>query len=854
MNNDDLFRKLSKREGISLKTARNLYKAFIEVVGQTLKSENKAIFSDFGTFVTFKYPSKTVRDPRNRDRKILLLPTNVIKWHPSTRIKKLLKPESMVESVKSLLSGDQLPSKAKDPEPNTEAHVEKSSFVPITKSPDFTIENPVHKEENLEVPVTIKHSPSDSDQQAVKVDTPAKDHAGEEVLIKTVEKSDKPDEATKMPEEISAKTEKDTTELEETNSKEGQDLWGKLRDEPKDDVQNTKDQAATTDSSFNDVISKMEKLSAASYNRFSKKEPETTPEDTSKIQKNQSADVGASSGQETTQNKQDAVENKTTAVSFETFTDRKQAEIPKVDDSSVNQNAMLDHPKTEFVDVTAQPIDKEILSLIPEDFARKYQVIPLTQKEGKIVVAMIDPEDLETIELIKKQTGSEITPKLTIQADLNQALDQYSGVETEVKDAMAETENIIGKEKKGEVKTQELAEDAPVTRIVGSIIKRAVREKASDIHLEPAENGLGVRFRIDGILEAKVNLPKDVQASIISRVKILSGIKIDESRLPQDGRIQMTIDNRPIDFRVSSMPTAYGEKIVMRILDKSSGVLSLEQLGLRGRGFDAIEKSIHQSHGMTLVTGPTGSGKTTTLYAMIERLLSITTNIVTLEDPIEYRMPGINQSQVNAAIDYTFANGLRSILRQDPDVVMVGEIRDRDTAEMAVNAALTGHVVLSTLHTNDASGAGPRLIDMGVEPFLITSSLNSIIGQRLTRKICQKCKEETSIPEVQMKEIVAEIDKMPVDIKEKRKKSKLQFFKGKGCADCHQSGYKGRLGIFEVLVIDEAIETLLLNRSTASKITETAIKNGMLTMKQDGIDKTLDGLTTIEEVLRVTKD
>jgi type II secretory ATPase GspE/PulE/Tfp pilus assembly ATPase PilB-like protein len=302
------------------------------------------------------------------------------------------------------------------------------------------------------------------------------------------------------------------------------------------------------------------------------------------------------------------------------------------------------------------------------------------------------------------------------------------------------------------------------------------------------------------------------------------------------------------------MPTAFGEKIVMRILDKSAGILSLEELGLRGHGFDIVVNGLAKSHGMTLVTGPTGSGKTTTLYAMIDRLLNVSVNIVTLEDPIEYQIAGINQSQVNSDINYTFANGLRSILRQDPDVVMIGEIRDKETAEMAVNAALTGHIVLSTLHTNDAAGAGPRMIDMGVETFLITSSLNTVVGQRLARKLCKNCQEEAKIADKELEEVKTEIAKMPEVIQKKWQNKKLTFKKGKGCSECNNTGYKGRLGVFEVLEINEEIQELLLQRATASKLNEASIKNGMLTMKQDGIDKALDGITSLEEIWRVTKD
>jgi type IV pilus assembly protein PilB len=530
------------------------------------------------------------------------------------------------------------------------------------------------------------------------------------------------------------------------------------------------------------------------------------------------------------------------------------ADFLKMDD---NKKPFIGNVNIGFIDLSKTTIDKKVLSLIPEKVARQYQLAPVGDDGTSLTLAMIDPEDLEAIEIIKKQTGREIIPKITVQSDLNHILDQYSGVETEVSEAITASESQYKAtlpEDEREQKLEKIVSDAPVARIVQSIIKRAVRDQASDIHIEPNENGLNVRFRIDGILQKKVDIPKDIRASIISRVKILSGIKIDESRLPQDGRIQMIIDNRAVDFRVSTMPTAFGEKIVLRILDKSAGVLTLEELGLRGSGFSIVDNGLKKSHGMTLVTGPTGSGKTTTLYAAIDKLSSPTINIVTLEDPIEYQMAGINQSQVNSEIDYTFANGLRSILRQDPDIVMIGEIRDKETAEMAVNAALTGHIVLSTLHTNNASGAGPRMIDMGVEPFLITSSLNTIIGQRLTRKLCKNCTVETKVPESEILEVKKQIQKMPEEAKKKNEAREVKFYKGQGCEECHNSGYKGRIGIFEVLNVNDGIQQLLLDRASANKITETAIQNGMMTMQQDGIDKAIDGLTSLEEVWRVTKE
>lgn len=514
-----------------------------------------------------------------------------------------------------------------------------------------------------------------------------------------------------------------------------------------------------------------------------------------------------------------------------------------------------------YVELTKESVPKEILALVPEHIARLYQVVPLARPDERtLLVAMIDPGDQVALEFLKKRTGLNIVPRLTTQADLNHVLDQYSGLQ-------AELEKIVegAKPEEEEKKPEELAAEvtpgagaeaaaAPASRIVSSLITRAVREHASDIHVEPTEAGVDIRFRVDGLLRKVVTLPREVKAAMAARVKILTNLKIDETRLPQDGRFQMIIDRGEVDFRVSFFPTVNGEKIVLRILDKSAGILTLEQLGLKGRGFTVVEDNIHKAHGMTLVTGPTGSGKTTTLYAVLDRVRKATVNIITLEDPIEYRMPGVNQGQVNADIGFTFATGLRSILRQDPNVVMIGEIRDTETAELAVHAALTGHVVLSTLHTNDAAGAAPRLIDMGVEPFLITSSLNSIVAQRLVRKICEHCREKVELPEASLTEVKKELDLLPPQEKTERKDKPLTFYKGKGCSQCGDTGYKGRIGIFEILAVTETMKPLILEKKGSSAIQAQAIKEGMATLKQDGILKAFDGITTLEEVWRVTKE
>ena len=510
-----------------------------------------------------------------------------------------------------------------------------------------------------------------------------------------------------------------------------------------------------------------------------------------------------------------------------------------------------------YIDLGKTAVPKKILSLIPEHIARHYQIVPVEEKEGRLVVAMIDPEDREAIEFAKKKTGKDLEIRICTQADLNHVLDQYSALSAELKKivetAEEEEEEEFQPAKKAAPKAskEEIVETAPAAKIVQSLIKRAVREKASDIHIEPEEEQVTVRFRIDGILRKIISLPKEIQPAIASRVKIISNMKIDETRLPQDGRFQTVIDDAEIDFRISSLPTVNGEKIVARILDKSGGVLTLEQLGLRGNGFKVFDENIRKAHGMILVTGPTGSGKTTTLYAAIDKIKSVGTNIVTLEDPVEYRIQGINQSQVHSQIGFTFANGLRSIVRQDPDVIMIGEIRDYETADMAVHAALTGHVVLSTLHTNDAAGAVPRLIDMKIEPFLVNSSVNCVVAQRLCRRICESCKELLQIEEGQIDLAEKELAKLP---RSEQRPAKLEFFHGKGCENCGGSGYKGRLGIFEVFELTNDLKEMVAKRASGTTLGEQAIKNGMLTMKQDGILKSIEGLTSLEEVWRVTKD
>lgn len=512
----------------------------------------------------------------------------------------------------------------------------------------------------------------------------------------------------------------------------------------------------------------------------------------------------------------------------------------------------------EYEDISNRKIEKDVLSLMPLKLAKEFGAVPIELKEGTLKVAMIDPEDFDALQEIRKQTRLTIQPIITTREDLNSVLDQYTGLQAEVQEVISKSDFDISNKEIEEATLEDIysdaSEDSPTVRIVHSLLRRAVTEGASDIHIEPYEEKVLVRFRIDGILQAKLELPKEIQSAIVSRLKILANLKIDEQRLPQDGRFSIGVDDRQIDFRFSTIPVVFGEKIVMRILDKSVGIISLEEVGLADRGLEVLKRNMQRSHGMILVTGPTGSGKTTSLYAVLGKLMDTTVNIITLEDPVEYRIESINQSQVHTEIGYGFASGLRAIVRQDPDVVMLGEIRDQETADMAIHAALTGHVVLSTLHTNDAAGAFPRLIDMQIEPFLITSSLHTVIAQRLVRKICDNCKVEMPIAPELKKELEEEIEKMPEKIRKEVKKMDFKLYEGKGCNHCAGKGFKGRLGVFEVLDVTEDIRNLVLKRSSGADITAKAIDEGMVTMVQDGVIKALRGITTISEVWRVTKE
>jgi type IV pilus assembly protein PilB len=516
-----------------------------------------------------------------------------------------------------------------------------------------------------------------------------------------------------------------------------------------------------------------------------------------------------------------------------------------------------------YVDLRSHAVPKEILDLMPQSSIANYRFTPFAFDGRVLKVALTDPTDLlalEALEFFAQKKHYIVEIYLTSLSSFKHAVSQSKDISAEVSTAL---EDIAQREKQYQekrikesektTKATNIIAEAPISKIVDVVLRHAIEERASDIHIEPGEHDLRVRYRIDGVLQNSLVIPKSVHPAIVSRIKILSNLKIDEQRLPQDGRFHMQMENVSVDFRVSTLPTVNGEKVVLRILDKSSGVPSLKDLGVLGRKLKIIEDNLKKPHGMMLVTGPTGSGKSTTLYSVLNSLNRIGVNIITLEDPVEYYIEGINQSQVKPEIGMTFAAGLRSILRQDPNIIMVGEIRDAETAELAVHSALTGHLVFSTLHTNDAIGALPRLMDMGIDPFLIVASLNVVIAQRLVRKICDNCRKEETLPadiEKQIRETLAgvpEEELLGADI------SKIRVFHGQGCSTCGNSGYKGRIGIYEVLPVTKTIGEMIVNKEPGPKIEELAHKEGMISMTQDGYVKVVKGITSVEEVMRVTR-
>jgi len=504
-----------------------------------------------------------------------------------------------------------------------------------------------------------------------------------------------------------------------------------------------------------------------------------------------------------------------------------------------------------YIDLTTIPVSPEALSTLPQEVAARFKSFPVSidPTNNQMVVAMADPLNLTAIEFIEQKTGYLVKPHAAEESKIETLVSTgYStSLAKEVSEALREVSSgdkvkTLDATKTGLIREEKVAE------IVTHILGFAVKARASDVHVEPQEKSTRVRYRIDGILQEKLTIPRELHDALVSRIKILSGMKIDEKRIPQDGRFNFKSETQEVDLRVSTLPTSWGEKIVMRLLKKSGGIPELQELGLRGTALKTLQENILRPHGIILITGPTGSGKTTTLYSIIQKLNTTKVNIMTLEDPIEYKIAGVNQVQVNPVAGLTFASGLRSFLRQDPNIILVGEIRDQETADLAIQASLTGHLVFSTLHTNSAAGALPRLLDMGAEPFLLASTISAIVGQRVVRKIHEDCKTDY-VPDVKvLEEIQAVLGPLV------KPKTGQKLYKGKGDKECGGSGYYGRLGIFEVLPVTEKIGRLILEHSPAVEIEKVARQEGMITMKQDGYGKVLEGATSIEEVLRVAEE
>jgi len=521
-------------------------------------------------------------------------------------------------------------------------------------------------------------------------------------------------------------------------------------------------------------------------------------------------------------------------------------------DGNVWARVLADHYGLPYIDQVSSDSYDRILELVrdlPINFAKRYQVLPISGDDDAVTVATSDPTSFGPMDdmrlLMRRPVRVVVAPAPLITDTINRVYDMASGSTEQLMEGLDEERLDLVSEMEETRDLLEADDEAPIIRLVNSLLFQAVKDRASDIHIEPFEKNLQVRFRIDGVLYDIINPPKRFQPIIISRVKIMAGLNIAEKRLPQDGRIRIKLAGKDVDIRVSIVPTAFGERVVMRLLERANTLLQLEDLGLMGPKLNVINRLIHQSHGIILVTGPTGSGKTTTLYASLAKINTTDKNIITIEDPIEYQLQGIGQIQVNPKIELTFASGLRSILRQDPDVIMVGEIRDAETAEIAIQAALTGHLVFSTLHTNDSFGAMTRLIDMGIEPFLVSSSVMAVMAQRLLRRVCTDCRVEADPTDEELQEVGLDRRKVGANI---------IYKPGPGCPACKGTGYRGRSGIHELLVVDDDIRNLVMKNSDAATVRREATAKGMTTLREDGAEKILAGLTTIEEVLRVTQD
>lgn len=498
----------------------------------------------------------------------------------------------------------------------------------------------------------------------------------------------------------------------------------------------------------------------------------------------------------------------------------------------------------------ASQVDPTLLAKVPIAFARRYRVLPIRQEDGAVVVAMTDPLETVALDDLRLLLGISIRPMLTtpvsLLACLNRVYDAAASpaAAEQVMEDIAASENLdrLAQELDEPQDLLDATDEAPIIRLVNSVLFQAARQRASDIHFESFERGLVIRYRIDGVLYPVLTPPKHLQASIIARLKIMAGLNIAEKRLPQDGRFAIRTAGKDIDLRVSVLPTSHGERVVLRLLEKENRLLNLSEMGFTPDRLAVMQQLIQLAHGIILVTGPTGSGKTTTLYAALSQINAPDKNIITVEDPVEYQLMGIGQMQVNPKINLTFAAGLRSILRQDPDVIMIGEIRDRETAEIAIHASLTGHLVFSTLHTNDAASAATRLIDMGIEPFLVASSVVAVLAQRLLRQVCPDCKRPYRPGD-------EELQRLGLPLSNPRP----TFYRGAGCASCSQTGYRGRTGIYELLVMDDEIRRLIGTKADSAAIKQAAVAKGMVLLKQEGAAKVLQGVTTTEEVMRITQ-
>jgi type IV pilus assembly protein PilB len=503
--------------------------------------------------------------------------------------------------------------------------------------------------------------------------------------------------------------------------------------------------------------------------------------------------------------------------------------------------ALAEQVGLEFVDLAEYPVDATLTTLLPDSLARRYRAIPIGERDGRLLVAMSDPANVYALDDIRTITGRDVQPIVATASDVEQAIQKFSHMDGQVEALASEAAEMLGEE---DHELSAAVEEAPIVRLVTAIMTQAVGDRASDVHIEPTEKDVRIRFRVDGVLHEVMHSPKNIQGGLISRLKVMADLNIAEKRVPQDGRISMRVGGKQLDLRLATLPTVHGEKVVIRVLDKSQALMRLEDLGFLEASFRQFQTSFRKPYGAILVTGPTGSGKSTTMYATLNILNQEDKNIITVEDPVEYRLAGVNQIQVNPKAGLTFASALRSILRADPDIVLIGEVRDRETAMIAVEAALTGHLVLSSLHTNDAASAVTRLTEMEVETFLVASAIDCIVAQRLARKLCERCKEayqpdraeleEAGYPESQWDEIT-------------------ELFRPAACSACSNTGYRGRIGLYEVMRMTEELERLTVERASSDALKAVAIEQGMVTLREDGLEKTRQGLSSLEEVARVVK-